>query len=241
MGEKKRDIVEEVLADVGRKELVERALTHGSWAYAQGGEDEDYERLEFLGDSVLGLVIVDALYHRFPDEAEGNLSRTKASLVSSKNLAVLGREFQLDKHIRTSGSREGLSKRGKDSILADVLEALIGAVYLDLGFIHTKRWVLSLFEDALDGLDPEASFADFKSALQERTQGILHERPRYEVVQESGPSHKPVFLAKVSIRDLFMGEGRGPSKKMAQQAAASDALSRIENGDITLNSLLGNQ
>jgi ribonuclease-3 len=234
-----RDIVEELREQIDDSELLERALTHGSWAHAEGNARNNYERLEFLGDSVLGLVIVDALYHRFPEEAEGNLSRAKNSLVSSTQLARLGRRYQLDKHVRTSGSPGGLSRRGQESILADVFEAVTGAVYLDQGYEVVHEWLIELFEDAFEGLDPGAAFADFKSALQERTQGILHERPKYEVEQESGPSHKPVFHAKVWLRELFLGEGRGPSKKIAQQNAASDALRRIEREEITLDTLLG--
>lgn len=232
-----RDLVEEMHATMARKELLSQALTHGSWSHATAGT-ENYERLEFLGDSVLGLVVVDALYRRFPDEAEGNLSRAKASLVSAPELARVARRFGVDEHIRLSGSPAGLSRRGRDSILADVFEALIGAMYLDRGFDATREWLMELFDDAFEGLDPSAKFADYKSELQERTQGLLQERPRYVVAQKSGPSHKPIFEARAVLLTLELGVGEGPSKKIAEQNAASIALGRIDDGKISLQDLL---
>lgn len=232
-----RDLVVELRASMGRQDLLSRALTHGSWSHAND-KKENYERLEFLGDSVLGLVVVDALYRLFPGEAEGNLSRAKASLVSAPELARIARRFGVDEHIRLSGSPDGLSRRGRDSILADVFEALIGAMYLDRGFDATRVWLMDLFEDSFDGLDPSEKFADYKSVLQERTQALLKERPVYHVAKKGGPSHKPIFEARAVLLELELGLGEGPSKKLAEQKAASNALDRIESGEITLAELL---
>lgn len=232
------DLVAALREDFDRIELLERALTHGSWTNANDEASENYERLEFLGDAVLGLVIVDALYRRFPNEAEGNLSRAKASLVSARQLSALARDHGLEQHVRLSGSAGGLSRRGRDSILADVFEAVIGAVYLDRGFDEARAWLLAIYAPIIETLDPDAQFSDYKSALQERTQGLLRQRPEYRVKQAGGPSHKPIFHASVVLEGVALGQGTGPSKKLAEQNAASDALSRIERGEVSLSDLL---
>ncbi len=200
------------------------AFVHRSWAHEEGLADHN-ERLEFLGDAVLGLVAADWLYRRFPEQPEGELARMKAWLVSAPNLAWHAGELGLGERMKLGVGEERSGGRSKPSILADALEAVFGAVWLDGGF-DAARTVVSGFLEAAEGAG-EADASDPKTALQEVVQGRGWELPAYSIVEESGPDHEKSFVCEVLVRGEPAGRGSGRSKKEAQQRAAADALARF--------------
>lgn len=187
------------------KSLLKQALTHPA-----------YERLEFLGDRVLNVVMADTLFHLFPKESEGALAKRHAYLVSAKVLTQIAKklDFTVRAKIRT------------DSILADAMEAVIGALYLDAGLPTAEKWIKALWNEeiAKDKTPP----SDFKSELQEHLQGNGHPLPQYKTLNTEGPDHHPVFTVEVTAGDK-KAEGKGPSKREAEQASAKELL-KIMNG-----------
>ena len=208
--------------------LLDRALTHGSHASAQAGGD--YERLEFLGDAVLGLVVVEHLYRRFPDVPEGGLTRMKARLVSARQLAVVSERFGLLARARLGRSEQSDPARARSGVGQDLVEAVIGAVYLDGGLEAARELVLHMFSRLLDGVHAGTARRDHKTELQELLQGALQRRPAYEVAGREGPDHAPVFVVEVRLDEQLLGAGRGSSRKAAEQEAAADALARMRDG-----------
>jgi ribonuclease III len=206
-------------------DILERALTHRSFAFENGGLPTN-ERLEFLGDSVLGLVITDALFRRHPDMSEGQLAKVRAAIVNSRALAQVGRHLDVGSHLRLGKGEETTGGRDKSSILADTVEALIGAVYLDQGPDVAADLILRLFDDLLLSAANLGAGLDWKTSLQELT--ALHELgvPQY-VVEESGPDHAKSFTARVRLGGVDYGQGHGRSKKEAEQQAASSAYHQI--------------
>lgn len=200
--------------------LLDEALTHAS---AKGEGAPSYERLEFFGDAVLGLVISEALFHRFPDKAEGDLTRMKSDLVSHPSLARLARQMQIARFL-TIG--KGLPKKAlPPSIAADAVEALIGAVYLDGGLPAARQLVLKLYgEDLSEAARMEDNA---KSRLQEVTQRLHGEAPTYALVSEQGPDHRKTFRIACRISSQELGRGSGRTKKEAEQAAAAAALKSL--------------
>jgi ribonuclease III len=206
-------------------DILERALTHRSFAFENGGLPTN-ERLEFLGDSVLGLVITDALFRRHPDMSEGQLAKVRAAIVNSRALAQVGRQLDVGSHLRLGKGEETTGGRDKSSILADTVEALIGAVYLDQGPDVAAELILRLFDELLLSAANLGAGLDWKTSLQELT--ALHDLgvPQY-VVEESGPDHAKSFTARVRLGGLDYGQGHGRSKKEAEQQAASSAYDQI--------------
>lgn len=207
--------------------LLDLALTHRSVS-AEDPSTEDNERLEFLGDAVLQLVVTDLLYHHYPDLAEGKLAKVRASLVSRPLLAEIARQLDLGPNLRLAPAEERTGGRAKDSILADALEAVIGAVYLDGGLEEARRIIVALLGDHVAERAKSPGVRDYKTRLQE----ILArggERPTYEVVGE-GPDHARRFSAVVFVADRRLGTGEGRSKKQAEQAAAREAIEAISGG-----------
>ena len=201
--------------------LLVRALTHRSYAYEHGGLPTN-ERLEFLGDSVLGLVVTDALYHRHPDLPEGQLAKLRAAVVNMRALADVGRSLQLGEFLRLGRGEEGTGGRDKSSILADTLEALIGAVYLDRGLEEASELVHRLFDPLIESSSHLGAGLDWKTSLQELTATIGLGVPEY-VVTESGPDHEKTFQATARVAGGDYGTGAGRSKKEAEQQAAEAA------------------
>jgi ribonuclease-3 len=208
-------------------QLLEQALTHRSFAYENGGLPTN-ERLEFLGDSVLGLVITDALYRRHPNDAEGQLAKHRASVVNMKALADVARGLDLGPHIRLGRGEEATGGRDKSSILADTLEALIGVVYLDSGLEPTRELIHRLFDPLLADAVALGAGLDWKTSLQELTASGLLGVPEY-VVTESGPDHAKTFRATVRVAGVDYGAGEGRSKKEAEQQAAEAAWRSLTN------------
>jgi ribonuclease-3 len=208
--------------------LVERAVTHRSYAYENGGLPTN-ERLEFLGDSVLGLVVTEELFRRHPDRPEGQLAKLRAAVVNSRALAEVARCLGVGRFLRLGRGEEASGGRDKSSILADGVEALIGAVYLDKGTEPTRELVLRLFADLLDGAARLGAGLDWKTSLQELSAGRSLGVPEY-VVTESGPDHAKAFHATALVGGERVGEGDGRSKKEAEQQAAERAWTALSAG-----------
>ena len=206
-------------------DLLERALTHRSYAYENGGLPTN-ERLEFLGDSVLGVIVTETLYRRYPDLAEGQLAKLRAAVVNMRALADVSRTLGLGEFIRLGRGEESTGGRDKSSILADGLEALIGAVYIDGGLAGATGLVHRLFDDMIDDAARLGAGLDWKTSLQELTASQLLGVPYYEVT-ESGPDHEKTFEAGVRLGGTVFGTGSGRSKKEAEQQAAEEAWNRI--------------
>jgi ribonuclease-3 len=201
--------------------LLQRALTHRSFAYEAGGVPHN-ERLEFLGDSVLGLVVTDALYATHPDLTEGNLAKLRAAVVNMRALASVARAIDLGAYLRLGRGEETTGGRDKDSLLADTAEAVIGAVYLSGGMPPASRLVHHLLDPVMAASATMGAGLDWKTSLQEI--GSLHSlgSPEYRVSEE-GPEHSKTFTATVLLSGEPRGEGRGRTKKDAEQKAAEQA------------------
>jgi ribonuclease-3 len=202
--------------------LLERALTHRSYAYEHGGLPTN-ERLEFLGDAVLGLVVTDALFANHPDLAEGSLAKLRAAVVSTRALAGVARDLGLGRWLRLGKGEEVTGGRDKPSILADTMEAVIGAVYLERGIEGATTMVRALFDPLMRAAAHEGAAQDWKTVLQEFTAANSLGVPDYRI-SESGPDHAKSFVATALVAGLPRGEGSGTSKKEAEQQAAEVAF-----------------
>jgi ribonuclease-3 len=201
--------------------LLERALTHRSYAYEHGGLPHN-ERLEFLGDAVLGLVVADALYTTHPELPEGQLAKLRASVVNARALADVARSLELGRWLRLGKGEEVTGGRDKVSILADTVEAVLGAVYLDRGVGGATVLVRRLFDPLMEAASRRGAALDWKTALQELTAGRGLGVPEY-VIAESGPDHSKSFTADAVVGAEVAGRGAGRSKKEAEQQAAEAA------------------
>jgi ribonuclease III len=216
------------------RRLLERALTHRSWAHENvpaGEEDKarqlHNEALEFVGDSVLGLVVADALFHTHPEVTEGELSRMKHRLVSAQTLARAARDLQLGEYLRVGRGEEKTGGRHKHALLADAFEAVLAAVFLDGGFAEAARFVARALRQELDEASPEsAAAADYKTLLQERLQAERHLTPHYDVIETLGPPHARIFHVEVVFDDERVN-GEGQTIKAAETDAARRALERM--------------
>ncbi|MGH3312154.1 MAG: ribonuclease III [Streptomyces sp.] len=205
--------------------LLVRALTHRSYAYENGGLPTN-ERLEFLGDSVLGLVVTDTLYRIHPDLPEGQLAKLRAAVVNSRALARVARGLDLGAFVRLGRGEEGTGGRDKASILADTLEAVIGAVYLDQGLDAAGEFIHRLFDPLIEQSSNLGAGLDWKTSLQELTASEGLGVPEYAVT-ETGPDHEKVFTAAARVGGVAYGTGTGRSKKEAEQEAAETAWRAI--------------
>jgi len=231
--------------------LLTLALTHSSLAYENNPErvaepGSDNEQLEFIGDAVLGLVVAEALYRRFPASREGDLTRLRASLVSSRNLAQVALRLELGPMLRLGRGEEHSGGQRKPALLANALEAVIAAIYLDGGLVPARDFIhRQIIEPAEAGLiqfieSPEpfsGAVGDYKSALQERLQAAGAGQPKYLMTDQSGPDHRKNFRIEVRIADgeggtIKLAEAEGPTKKQAQQEAARRALTSLLSGTL---------
>jgi ribonuclease III len=212
---------------LGDGEIYRIALTHRSFAFEQPQPIPHNERLEFLGDAILGAIVTDLIYKSYPDLAEGEMARLRASVVNTHALAELARELELGQHIRLGKGEEASGGRDKPSLLADTLEALIGALYLDRDIGHATEVLAPLFEARIRERIEAGGRYDAKTALQEV---VVRDRggfPAYRVAS-SGPDHDKHFTAHVYVDAELYGVGDGRSKKEAEQNAAREALGRLE-------------
>jgi len=206
------------------------ALCHASFSNEQSVVGlRDNERLEFLGDAVLELAISDVLMNRFPEAEEGLLSRYRASLVDEAGLFDVAKDIGLGKYLLLGKGEELSGGRERPSVLADAMEALIGAIYIDGGFEEAKRVVLRLFSSRIKGLAHKEAIYDFKSLLQEFTQQKYKTTPVYRLVEDWGPPHNKVFRVSLSINGRIVAHGEGKSKKEAEQHAAKAAYTNMTN------------
>jgi ribonuclease-3 len=205
--------------------LLEQALTHRSFSY-ENGHCPTNERLEFLGDSVLGVVVTNTLYHAHPDLPEGQLAKFRSHVVSAKALAAVGRDLALGDFLRLGKGEEATGGRDKSSILADAMEALLGAVYLDHDLDTVTDLIHRLFDRLIEASAGLGAGLDWKTSLQELTAEHSLGVPAY-LVDEEGPEHDKSFTARVRVGDRDYAPGRGRSKKLAEQIAAEHAYSAI--------------
>ncbi len=206
------------------KDLLKTALTHSSYAN-ENKLPNNNERLEFLGDSVLGFVTAEYLFSEFRGRPEGELTKLRAAVVCEKSLFKFAEKISLGEHIYMGRGEEHSGGRNRPSIVSDAFEAVIAAMYLDGGIDAVRPYILGFIKDAVKR---EASFKDNKSLLQEEIQKIKGNTIAYEEVGESGPDHEKVFSFVVKLNGEIIGEGEGKSKKEAEQAAAGDALLKIK-------------
>jgi len=225
-------------------ELLRLALTHSSLAYESNGDQphrpgEDNEQLEFIGDAVLGLAVAEALFRRFPASREGDLTRLRASLVSSRNLSQVATRLGLGPMLRLGRGEEHSGGRRKPALLANALEAAIAAIYLDGGLNAARDFIQ---KQIIEPAEPElmhvlhapgpfsGAVGDYKSALQERLQATGSGQPKYILTDQSGPDHRKSFRIEVRVGSVSLAEAEGSTKKQAQQEAARRALESLLSG-----------
>jgi ribonuclease-3 len=211
------------------KSLLHRALVHRSYLNEHPGFPlEDNERLEFLGDAVLGFVTGEYLYHRFPEMAEGPLTNLRSALVRRDSLAQLARQFEIGHSLLMGAGEASTGGQERPATLCAAFEAVVGALYLDQGLAATYRFLEPLMGQAVLRVVAEQSDRDYKSRLQELSQGLLRCTPRYTTIDESGPDHARQFTVEVTLGGEPYGVGTGPNKQQAAQMAAREALTRLE-------------
>ena len=208
--------------------LYEKAMRHRSLLRNEPEESiQSNERLEFLGDAVLGFITAEHLFHRFPDKNEGFLTRLRAKLVNGKALAHVAERIELGSLILMSKNMDQEQGRQNRTILADAFEALVGAIYLDQGLDAARRFIRQAMLDHVDLLELSRQYDNYKSLLLEYAQARGWPQPYYRVISEQGPSHAKVFTVEAVLKGEAMGKGRGGSKKLAEQEAAREALKRL--------------
>lgn len=209
--------------------ILDNALTHRSFVNEKAGIDCcDNERLEFLGDAVLGLCISDMLMLDFPDYTEGQLSKLRSSVVNEQSLAELARKFRVGDYLLLGKGEEISGGREKNSLLANTLEAIIAAIYLDCSFNETLLIVRSLFSPLVEEGAQEFIYRDYKTIVQELAQNRFRETPRYTLISEYGPDHDKIFEMELTLGSITTTLGLGKSKKEAEQQAAKKALEMLE-------------
>ncbi len=216
--------------DIKDQKLLTLALTHRSYLNENAGASSSNERLEFLGDAVLELITSEELYKRFPEKDEGFLTALRANIVNTKSLAALARELNLGEKILLSKGEEASGGRSNESLLADTVESIIGALYMDGGFTAAKRFIV---DNLLTNLDERAQepLKDPKSLLQELVQSKKLRAPVYRVVGMVGPDHKRHFTVEVLVNGESVGKGEGSSKSEAEQNSAKAGLEKLSSKD----------
>jgi ribonuclease-3 len=222
--------LQEIEAKLGisflNKILLNQSLTHSSYGHENNCPDN--ERLEFLGDAVLKLVMSEYVYNKFPASAEGDLTKFRATVISDDTLGKVGKKFDLGQYLLLSGNEKKSGGHKRKSNVANALEALIGAVYLDSGLGKARDMIVDQLRDEVEVVSRAGYIKDYKSALQEYTQKNKWELPFYHVIKETGPRHRRVFWMEVKVKGKRYGIGRGPNKKEAEQRAATIALKKLK-------------
>lgn len=231
MPPKRRKLLEQLEERLGMRfndlSLLNQALVHRSYLNGKSAtRNESNERMEFLGDSVLGLVVNEHLYKRHPGENEGNLTKIKSLIVSRQVLAQLAEELDLGKYLLLSSGEIESGGRNRTSIIADALEGVIGAIYLDRGLETSRRFIRQLLLHNVEGFTENEEHINYKSLLQERVQSERKVHPQYKIRREAGPDHEKTFHVDVMVSGKLWGSGEGKTKKDAEQVAARDALDR---------------
>lgn len=209
--------------------LLITALTHRSALNERDNLKLSYERLEFLGDAILELIISDHLYHKYPDRPEGDLTNLRSQIVQTKTLATAAKKIKLDELIILSAGEKKAKGHQNPSLLADCFEAVIGAIYLDQGLEKTKKFISINLLKNLDSLIKSAHITDYKSNYQELVQRKLKITPTYKIIKAIGPDHYKTFTVKVLLDGKPIAQGSGKSKQTAQQRAAKAALEKTKH------------
>ena len=209
--------------------LLEQAFAHSSYINENPGFHlSDNERLEFLGDALLNFIVTEELYHEFPDFGEGELTEIRASLIRQETLAQLASTLKLGDYLLLGKGEEATGGRRRETNLADVFEAMIGAIFLDQGLNAAKEFVLSKFSSQLEKMKAEGMMGrNYKALLQEFTQAKFKQLPTYRVVETSGPDHDRDFIVEVALGDKILGTGSGKSKRAAEMKAARSAWEKL--------------
>ena len=205
--------------------IYEQALTHPSYNGEVNTKHQDYEKLEFMGDAVLGYVTADLVYKNRPEMSEGNLTKLRSVLVSTKPLAAYARKIHLDEYVRIGHSITQSQVKESDKILENVFESLVGAIYLDAGLNTAYRFIKKVLLNDILSYDAD-NLTDYKTKLQEEIQAEHRDAVQYVTVSQSGPAHDRTFTVQVKYNDIVLGTGTGKSKKKAEEMAAKDALSK---------------
>ena len=209
------------------KELLQHALTHKSFAYESGGSPHN-ESMEFLGDSVLGFLVTDFIFHEFPDYSEGRKSKIKAYLVSSTALSMLALQLEIPKYLRLGKGEEKTGGRKKKALSANAFEAVVAAIYLDSGIDEVRRFLAPIYHPLIREVgEGRAAVEDPKTALQEYLQARNLESARYSVTAETGPEHRKTFHVELRVGARTLGSATGPTKKNAELLAAQTALAKL--------------
>jgi ribonuclease-3 len=214
--------------------LLNRSLTHRSYINEVSSDVADNERLEYLGDSVLALVVNEYLFKSYEKYVEGDLAKIKSAVVSEATLCKIAEELNLGSYILMGRGEEQSGGRERASILANTLEALIGAIYLDSGLKSCKKFILGVIKKDIERIDSQTYLRDPKTTLQEFVQKKYKERPVYEVINESGPDHQKEFTVRLIINGRDMMTGIGKSKRRAEMEAAKKLLEIIQTGEVSI-------
>ncbi len=210
--------------------LLTQALVHRSYLHEHPDSVlPSNERLEFLGDSVLGMVVAEHIYHHYPEMSEGEMTSIRAAVVKTPTLARLSADLHLGNYLLMSRGEEAGGGRSRQAILACAFEALVGALLIDQGLEQTRCFIFQRFDTLLDDVVRDRLDRDDKSILQEMVQGLLGITPTYRIVETSGTHHEPLFTVEVSAGEQVLGRGIGHNKREAEQLAAAEALIRMNN------------
>jgi ribonuclease III len=211
------------------KTLIDRALTHRSYANENmTATNGDNEKLEFLGDAVLQLIISDFLMKKFPDYTEGQLSKLRSSIVNERSFADLSRTFRIGDYLLLGKGEEASGGRNKPSLLADAFESVIAAIYLDGGFEQTRSLVSAILAPLIKEGDVDSFYYDYKTAIQEKSLLLFKKIPHYVLISETGPDHDKFFEAGLYIEERLIATGKGKSKKEAEKQAARLAAEKLD-------------
>jgi len=208
--------------------LLERALTHRSFLNENKSVDKSNERLEFLGDAVLELIVSDYLFRKYPNRPEGELTSFRSALVRTESLAEASRELDFGKYLRLAKGEEESGGRDKDYILANTFEAILGAIYIDQNYQECKNLVTKILISKIEHIVENRLDIDGKTKIQEMAQAKFGHTPTYVVLKESGPDHDKKFVVGIRIGKKILGKGKGSSKQRAEEAAAQKAVKSIE-------------
>lgn len=224
-----RELEKSLHARFRRLGLLDEALSHSSFVNELPEQKRaHYEKLEFLGDAVLELVISHELFDNYPMYYEGQLTKLRAAVVSKTTLAKVAKKVGIAPYIRLGKGEELGGGRRRNSLLADAMEAVIGAIYLDAGLKSARKFVMRHFSEEIENLDHDQHKMDYKSILQEITQSRFQTLPKYTVLNESGPPHERTYEVLLTIEDESYATGQGRNKKEAQQKAACEALKKLQ-------------
>jgi ribonuclease III len=204
--------------------LLRQALIHSSHTNEHPAAGQSNERLEFLGDAVLSLVVSEVLWQRYPGEDEGSLTTRRAAIVSAAPLAAIARRLDLGSYLLLGQGADAAGERTRKSVLAGTFEAVVGAIYLELGIDHTRRWLLDVVRPEIDAVQAVATLKPPKSALQEFSYATTGRPPHYRVLSEEGPAHNRRYVVEAIVGDRPVGRGEGRNRREAETAAAVEAL-----------------